>query len=552
MKKVAFFLLVVMLITLGAFIHFSCKKKGDTPIHPVYLKVDLNRHQLKHELYYQLDLRERSIELEFSEELREESIPGNITFRDQSGDFSHLLDMQVSGSKVMILFSPAFQLNEGWLYEIALNPGITSKTGLGLPGEIVFECRTGLSHGEKRIAPANALPPRRERVAIISDIHMGDQRAYDNDYCWFGKNQDALESFLDYVVADTSEIRQLVILGDLFDEWLVPYTIPPFDSSLNINTTRDFFNAVAGADVNENIFDKLKAVVNHDSVDLIYVPGNHDMMATQAILEELIPGIIWEGGADGLGKYAPFPEMIFEHGHRYDFFNCPQQLVNPGHKLPPGYFVSRLYAKGMMDAGSSSVSGKEFSGSIEFDAAWDIAFMYTIAHFWMDIPDLQDKNILMGGIDGYGDARSFHETKQMYAATIEDYWPATQKQNQVPVPMSCCLSAIWNGHSDLFSAAETQYMKQPPAPLSYKVIAFGHTHEAMLEVYPEGKNFTSIYANSGTWIDDDQCSHPVRTYLLVAPRAWTGSVIDVVGLYQFNPGNNGSYKPHKIEVESIK
>jgi len=148
MKKVAFFVLVVMLITLGAFIHFSCKKKGDTPIHPVYLKVDLNRHQLKHELYYQLDLRERSIELEFSEELREESIPGNITFRDQSGDFSHLLDMQVSGSKVMILFSPAFQLKEARHYEIVLRPGIYSQAVMTLPGEVVLECRTGLSHGE--------------------------------------------------------------------------------------------------------------------------------------------------------------------------------------------------------------------------------------------------------------------------------------------------------------------------------------------------------------------------------------------------------------------
>ncbi|MEE4257284.1 MAG: hypothetical protein V2I47_09610 [Bacteroidales bacterium] len=65
-----------------------------------------------HDRYYLIGLRERSIELEFSDELKEESVQGNITFQDQSGDLTHLLDLQVSGSKVMILFNPAFQLKE--------------------------------------------------------------------------------------------------------------------------------------------------------------------------------------------------------------------------------------------------------------------------------------------------------------------------------------------------------------------------------------------------------------------------------------------------------
>jgi hypothetical protein len=206
----------------------------------------------------------------------------------------------------------------------------------------------------------------------------------------------------------------------------------------------------------------------------------------------------------------------------------------------------------MMDAGKGDKSVGQVSGSFEFIAAWDIAFLYTITHFRMDVPDVFDKNIQMGGIDHYFEPMSFHGTKEMYAASIEDYWEATQARNQVPVPGSCCFHAIWNGHSDLFTAAKTQYMKQPPSPKAYKIIAFGHTHRAMLEVYPKGSHFSSIYANSGTWIDADQNSpHPVRTYLLITPKAWTGSKIDVVGLYQYNPDEQGTFRPHKLAEESI-
>lgn len=147
-EKDNIFFLIVLLISPGAFIQFSSKKKGDTPVHRVYLKAELTCHQFMHDRYYLIGLRERSIELEFSEELKEESVQGNITFQDQPGDLTLLLDLQVSRSKVMILFSPAFQLKEARHYEIVLRPGIYSQAVMTLPGEVVLECRTGLSHGE--------------------------------------------------------------------------------------------------------------------------------------------------------------------------------------------------------------------------------------------------------------------------------------------------------------------------------------------------------------------------------------------------------------------
>ena len=142
------------------------------------------------------------------------------------------------------------------------------------------------------------------------------------------------------------------------------------------------------------------------------------------------------------------------------------------------------------------------------------------------------------------------------ACIIEDFWAATQVKNAVPVPIECCLQAIWNGHSDLFIAAKTEYMKQPPAPTAYKVVAFGHTHEPMLKVYPPGKQYTSIYANSGSWINADDCNHAVRTYLIINPAEWTGSDLDVVMLYQYNLNSNSGnpdppYEPVLLSEESI-
>lgn len=549
MKKYPVLFILILFLS-GILIQLSCKKKSDTDLQPVYMQVDLPRHEFRHDLYYRLPHDERSIELDFNVPLDANTIPGNILFSDQDGELSDHYDLQQTGNQVLLMFHPDFELKDGWKYYLSITNELKSTNGLSLPEAFVLECRTNVKPMPAPGSVLNGDSTQRYTIAIISDIHMGDPRANSNNYCWFGKNKEALEDFLDYVL-DGSHIKQLVILGDLFDEWLVPYTISPFDSSVNITSTREFFLAVAGSSVNENIFHKLNAIANDDNVDLVYVPGNHDMLGTADILHEIIPNAAWEGGPEGLGRYSPFPEMILEHGHRYDFFNCPHPLVNEGHELPPGYFVSRLYAQGMMTSAGSEKTASDISGSFEFRAAWDIAYLYTIAHFMMNLPDAHAKNILMGGIDGYLNPMSFDGAEDMYAANIEDFWPATQAQNQVPVPIACCFHAIWNGHSDLYTAAETQYMKQPPSPETYKIVGFGHTHEPMLEVYPKGNGFTSIYANSGSWIDADQSSHKVRTFLLLTPKAWTGSELDVVGLYQYNLNTDNKYKPVWLAEESI-
>ncbi|MFH1297343.1 MAG: hypothetical protein ABIJ04_08745, partial [Bacteroidota bacterium] len=133
----------------------------------------------------------------------------------------------------------------------------------------------------------------------------------------------------------------------------------------------EYFASVAESPVNQFILEKLRAIAADPEIDLVYIPGNHDMLLTQEILDSIIPGIRWHGDVAGLGKYNPVPEIVMEHGHRYDFFNCPQPLINPGHMLPPGYFISRLDAYAIaQQQGGRLKGGTGPTGDYTFLTAW--------------------------------------------------------------------------------------------------------------------------------------------------------------------------------------
>lgn len=553
MKIKRVFPLILVMLLPGIFLE-SCKKE-EQEYTSNNLVITFPQLELKHDLYYLISSFDRSIEIEFNETLDSSSVPGNIHFSDKSGSLDVFIEVMVFGRSVLVIFDSDFVLKAGWQYFLTINQGVISASGENFPLDINFELRTMGIHPDMpgSIVPGNSTT--RTSIVVVSDIHMGDARANTLKYCWFGDNNTALLDLLDFIESG-NEVKQVVILGDLFDEWVIPYSINPFDPQTGISNAREYFHAIADNPVNQLIFAKFKDIASHQEIDLIYVHGNHDMRLTNEVLQEIIPGTIWKSDTMGLGKYLPVPQIVMEHGHRYDFFNCPQPLVNTGHILPPGYFMSRFYAQGTMENYGLLKSDDETRGSHEFDAAWDLAFLDMILKFRIH-PDPYEYNILMGGIDNYTEPFSFHSSKKMYSANIEDFWAATQTMNNVAVPAPCCLYAIWNSDQDLFIPARDEYMKRPPAPVTYKIVAFGHTHHPMLEVYPAGNAYTSIYANSGSWVDKFQTSHDVRTYLVITPSAWSGSAIDVVSLYQYNlepgsgsPGSDFGYE--LLAEESIE
>ena len=160
----------------------------------------------------------------------------------------------------------------------------------------------------------------------------------------------------------------------------------------------------------------------------------------------------------------------------------------------------------------------------------------------------------MDGIDAYSSPYSFNGVRDMYASNIEDQWNATQAQNAVPVQMPVIM-AILDGNTDMYIAASYEYMSSV-APKKYKMAVFGHTHDPELAVYPSGKNVQGIYANSGSWVNEELCDKKVRTYLMIWPGQWTGSDLDIVSLYQYNLNSGGGnpnpgYVPVLLSEESI-
>ena len=544
---------IELILTLAIIIttQFSCTKTDELIIVPTYLDVSFPLLTLNYEKYYGLDEDARSIELVFNFNLDEETVEGNIDFYDKNGSQSSNYDLIVEGKIVFVRFHYDFYLADGWKYNLSLTKGLKSEDGFTVIEDQFVEFRTSTSHFQSGYGSPN--DTARTLIAVISDVHCGDQRATDGNYSWFNKNADALVSFLDFIQVNP-KTKELVILGDLFDEWMVPYFVPPFDSTMNINNSKEYFVAIANSTVNKPIFDKLREISTGGIIDVIYVPGNHDMLITQDVIEEVIPNTIWKSDVTGLGKYIPVDKIHMEHGHRYDFFNCPQPLVVEEHILPPGYFVTRLYAAGLSNRQPQNY--KEVSSDFEFITAWTVALGYTMATFSMnpDTISMDSNNILMTGIDNYFSNSSFNGARDVYAANIEDLWQDTQQVNEVPVPQSVLL-AIING-AYLYASAVYEYLLDFFAPDAPKIVVFGHSHKPELKVFPFVNDYTGIYANSGSWLDADQSKYKVRTFLMVSPSEFTGSDLDVVSLYQYNldsdnGGQTNIYKAFLLDEESI-
>lgn len=545
-RSVLFILLLLIFLT--------CNNSKTEIILPVRLQVSFPLLIQKHEQYYSLENDARSIEIVFSDDIDSSSVNGAIDFSDKDGNLKGSYELINEGRIVFLRFNEGYYLKSGWKYNLSIDESTLSTGGYTVNGTQQFEFRTSSKNIHEALMGTSGDTSQRTLIACISDIHCGDERAIAGNYSWFHENAEALTDFLAYVEAHP-RIKQLLIMGDLFDEWMVPYYSKTFDSTVNIRNSKEYFKAIAGNPTNKPIFDKLSDISSGGNIDVIYVPGNHDMLVTEDVISELIPNAIWKSEVLGLGKYEPVDKILMEHGHRYDFFNCPQPLINDGQILPPGYFVTRLYASGLAARMPPSKDIPSIGGDIEFVTAWSAALGYTIADFSMD-PDTIPMNstiVKMTGIDGYFTDMSFNGALNMYDADIEELWKQTQEMNMVPNTLSVFL-AILNG-AKLYGAALFEYLTDYFATNQPKIVVFGHSHEPDIKVFPLEHLYTGIYANTGSWIDPDQSKFKTRTFLIVEPAEWSGSELDVVTLYQYNKdseNNTDDYKPYFIKEESIK
>lgn len=342
----------------------------------------------------------------------------------------------------------------------------------------------------------------RTKRIFISDLHMGDERSYNpggnlHPYVWlYPPRTDMLADFLKTIL-ESDDVMELIILGDLFDQWVCPTEFNP-----------PAYEQVAAAPQNLRIIDMLKQIDAHDEIDLYYVLGNHDMLLDKQFMTTLFPNIHFIDPDADYWSRLQVDGITAEHGNMFTMFCSPDTWSHPGSHLPLGFFISRVVAH------KNAVTGDGTN------------FLDILAHFISDLfkdPELakdvfeaiaQDSGldlqslIQMNNLDNFPPQLTVQQVSDIYGKLFVTWGKNT------PTGLNS-LDGVICEMIGLAQAAQKVYFEKNKSP----IVLFGHTHKYMLDGYLFEARFPDsvsellpckyIYANSGTWIN----SHPYCTYV---------------------------------------
>lgn len=362
----------------------------------------------------------------------------------------------------------------------------------------------------------------RKRI-FISDVHMGTEESVTGvgelkPWGWLSaQNAKKLGVFLERVQKDR-DVLDVVILGDLFDDWVIPPQVDPDSAGM--------IAKIARAPQNKPIIDGLRAVSREKN--LIYVNGNHDMLLTADSFAEALGVTRFEfiQSSPGIGVFER-DGIAAEHGNAYCLFNAPDEKSEPGHSLPLGYFVSRIGAYVAAVRGVELDPLTVIPGLVKRLGAGNELARATFQAI-VNLADMADDEFLMNGVNGYAGTMSTELVTTIFD-DIYRRWPAANPGN-----VSAALSAA-NELGSLQPAADKIYYE----PGKARIVIFGHTHRAtMLPVPNIERSVVSdrasefIYANTGTWrkgkpthyvetiLEEDRGRHYVRLMRFKKRRTW--------------------------------
>jgi len=283
------------------------------------------------------------------------------------------------------------------------------------------------------------------------------------------------------------------------------------------------------------------------------VPGNHDLRITAEDIESILPGISQARDVNGLGAYSPegHPEMIIEHGHRYNYFCAPDPISNrsiaPGSILPPGYFFTRI-------ATSSIMQGHPKAGGImpvvtANNLGESQTNMFIYWNVWkgmmLELPVKEgfDEKIIVTNVDGFTEKYSINDLMpyqvlpgglievNLYKG-MQDTWDERQTLNKVAVkiPLEEAIARAADP-LEMDDQAVVQYFTNPAS--DKRIVIMGHTHVARIAPSENHKGQKTIYANTGTWIDKND-PLPTMTFVVVAPQKGNDSAPTYVDLYHYS------------------
>lgn len=486
----------------------------------------------------------QTITLKFSEPLNSNTTSGEVKLYKMDSDGNPIEEpcivridpdrptiMNINNKKVE-------KFTECEEYKIVISSNIKSTKGLALEKDFIGYFATNYTFSFSGVAELNNT---RSQTVVISDLHLG----VDDAFAECKNNRQALVDFLNQV-KNSPNVKELVIAGDLFDEWFLPmnYVMPKSQST--------FFDSVAKN--NQTVMDGFNAIIKAGKIKVTYVPGNHDLLITEADINRILPGINQaRDNVQGLGSYitGANSEIVIEHGHKYNIFCAPDQISNRditknnSSILPPGYFFTRIATSSVIEGHpSSSNTFPNITANTKDESQYEY-FLYS--QVWKSIlaglsinEKFADK-VIKTNIDGYTQDYSINDLIPQQNSTtgildvnlykgMQDTWEERQNLNgvKVKIPTSeAIIDASDAGYTD--AQAKKQFFD---CDASKRIVVFGHTHVARILPFSNLENKKTIYANSGTWIDNAQ-GYPTMTFVVITPPK-SSSAIETVNLYKYS------------------
>jgi len=350
---------------------------------------------------------------------------------------------------------------------------------------------------------------------FVSDIHMGDERSLNpsnhyKPYGWLGTDRaKKFAEFLKTCVLNDPDVEELVILGDLFDEWICPASCDPLGGTGDIQKQ---FEAIAAAPQNKGIIENLRLIAKCRK--LIYVNGNHDIQLTEKIISAIIPGVKY------MDAYQNNAESIrAEHGHSYTLLTAKDSYKGADgkpHILPSGYFITRLAAQYHAEHGEDPKPqwGKALLNVFEF---WfekhigkknigSLVIAKSYEEFQKEVG--YKDNIIMKGDDQFADSLLHDQIISLYKDIDSrwqriwpDVWQAFCYDVESVMPDIKRLPEYGNFRCLAWDLAKKY---------EQRLIILGHTHMNEISIQPSchsNEPLNVLYANTGSWIDSvKQCT----------------------------------------------
>lgn len=411
----------------------------------------------------------------------------------------------------------------------------------------------------------------RDKIVVISDLHLGNDLAYSENV----KHLERLEQFLNEV-RSSSTVKELILGGDILDEWYIPTRTDTYGSG----SQADFVRKSVAA--NQGVFNVLNGIIKDGKIKLTYIPGNHDMGISAENINIAMPGVNQARDTDGksaVGTYNPdgYEQIAIEHGHRYDFFSAITPNANeseaPGAILPPGYFFARIAANSFTDPTTIEAATKvpDVTLNNESDPEQKSkSIYYTLWRKVMTkviyVKDNFNEPIIKTNIGNYTKTYAINDILPKNATDgsiqmnlynglfTQANWDARQKYNNVK-SMTAINEAIVGSLETEFidKQADVQYFQNSKSKV--RLVVFGHTHLPKIQSYTNSNGEPCIYVNSGTWedqktrdknaaIDQDVIN---MNFVVIAPIKSNKQNLQVA-LYKYNRGEHLLVDSKKLDL----